>query len=169
MESSANDNFAPTPDNGSEQSTSRFDTTGWNGEDMSPGERLERYNISDNQENDALRGDDSSFSAQQGTTIVSAADEDTFHRPLSELINDVIFDVATRYSNSQIVAKVNECHPQAAWQSKDVTWRISNAIKSRSRVTGESYPEIREQLNQAKKANNVPGYRASSSGSASRR
>ncbi|KAM0722374.1 hypothetical protein Q7P37_001815 [Cladosporium fusiforme] len=164
MQSDATDNPPSPPNDGAGQAsdtTKRFDKTGWGSDDMSPGSRLHRYHVVDDQDRMQVEEEGGSNSAPQQnstTTITSPtaeSDDAIFRGPLGNIMNDVLFDLAMRYTNAQILAKIKEYHPEASYRSQDVAWRVANAVKNKAKKTNTSYAELRSQLDAAKAANNV--------------
>lgn len=173
MQSRNNDSTAKSPSEAAD--TARFDRTGWGSDDMSAGARLMRYNVSDDQDGSAsndqteVDGDNdnnnttttttatttNTSARQQATATTSTNDDNIFRGPLANIINDVFYDLATRYTNSQILDKINEFHPEANFHAHAVTWRLGNAIKHRSRTTGLTCPEVRQQFDAARAANGI--------------
>lgn len=78
-----------------------------------------------------------------------------FRRDLEELRGDVLYDIAGRYSHREILDKIEKFHPHAQFASKDLTWRLANSIKSRSRRQGITRPQIRAALDATRIANGV--------------
>lgn len=169
--SSSNDNnnsSSSAAGQSTEQDTSGIDKTGWGDDDMSAGERLKRYNIKDDDGDD---GDDESSTPQQTTTASSTtattsspvADDIIFAGPFNQLINDVLFDLATRHSNEELLTKIQQFHPEENYDSTRVSWRLDSAIKTRVARTGEKYADVRKELDDKRIENGVGGKRGKAS------
>jgi hypothetical protein len=92
-------------------------------------------------------------------------DADAEFRDLEQLRGDVLYDIAGRYSHRDILQKIAMLHPQVAFGSRDLTWRLANSIKARARKQGASHADVRAALDATRSANGVesPGnYRARS-------
>lgn len=82
-------------------------------------------------------------------------DDATFTRDLDELRGDLLWDIAGRHAHRTILAKIKRFHPNAQFDSKDLTWRLAYTIKSRARQQGATRAEIRDELDAIREANGV--------------
>jgi hypothetical protein len=94
-------------------------------------------------------------------------DNAIFRRDLAELRGDVLFDIVGRYSHQEILKKIAKFHPRATFGQRQLTYKIANAIKSRSIRHGTTVKAVRAELDAMRIANGVEfpsNYRPKSQG-----
>lgn len=95
------------------------------------------------------------------------SDNAVFRGDLADFKGDVLFDIVGRYSHQEILEKVATSHPQANFGQKQLTWRIANAIVTRSNRQGVTKLTVRAELDAMRIANGVEfprNYRPKSQG-----
>lgn len=82
-------------------------------------------------------------------------DDTIFQRKPSELRGDLLYDLAGRHSRRDILSKIAAFHPQAKFGSRDLTWRLANALKSRARKQGVPGQVVKQALDDNRKTNGI--------------
>lgn len=83
------------------------------------------------------------------------SDDALFAKPSSFIQGDAILRLAERYSNSQILARIEASHPGEIKAANVITKRLSNAIDAQAKKEGVDKDVVRARIYDAKEANGV--------------
>ena len=99
--------------------------------------------------------EDKSKETEDGDEDEDENDNEILRRDLAELRGDVLFDIVGRYSHQAILKKIAKFHPQATFGQRQLTYKIANAIKSRSIRHGTTVQVVRTEHDAMRIANGV--------------
>ena len=142
---------------------------------MSAGARLMRYYVLPEEEQDETASQQQApqqqhqqddqvspgTATQTGASTAHAGDDAIFAGPVSEIKRDVLYDLGTRYSNAQILAKIKQYHPNGKYTPGFVTDQIAYSMRIRAEATGQTPVAVRDQFNAEREANGVQYFKRS--------